>query len=749
MVRVNVFVGIIFVLKYRLVGSLSPQCRCRNQSFISRPFHNPNNSCDLIPTEDTVKKFNAYVKNRLKIFILLNISFTASSCENQISNSWNDCNETDSALNNVLFPYHWTWVYRGQNGMYPLMKYPYDYKINSLWTLAKTKVVLDAVLTIPDNCVVTIGDVSLFRMVFLSLNNMAEPVMMVDWTGFLCYDINNSQSFSGLNLLMHHFLGFVRGITVKYCCPLQKDPKRNHTVTDGQDYKFCTGKVIPTTILMDLTTILSVIGYLIFPFILCYFLKEEPLLDIVPPDSTYDWINTEDGVFSLEHLMRWVLWWDHPSLTASRVRRVLFILFSPFIVYYHIIVEYFYMKDVENEYLEKDIPLGLQSILFGFRQNYKNTDGFLGGSWVWLAVYGVSIIFIVCRPKNIGSAIIGRQALQKKSSFTFLILDAATLKKYSSVDVSGHENYQLVFEMLKANLLLVLNSKFWIAIVGKWKNDIVKLWTRRYECKPTILIRLIVNICIMIVYIFLCLAEILACFCYYGCPIIFVFISVNVSIYDEIGCFLFNNMSRRFQRVPFLVFVAIFLLSISLTSLFLLYIFLLISYICLCSFFILNLTMLFTLIGIILTPEYIGYLAYLMSAVIYVNIIYKTFINKYNSLLALVARSPSIYVVNIQKSQFIRQDIFYDIVEQIRPLRFELSLLLLKYFLLLLYLTMSYNIIKQYDLSLQYTEKILSCLLITQIPIIVMNILSQLGNNSYQKEFNEKKSVKKILRRKR
>ena len=738
MVCMAVIIGTIFLLGSQLAEALSSNCRCKNDKIKSRS----TGHCDLIPTEETVELFSRTIKNREKVFLLLDISFVASDCERQISNSQNDCNQTDKSLDQILFPYLWTWIYKGENGMFPLMTYPYDYEIHSLWTLVKTKVPLNAVLEIPDNCVVTVGNISLFRKVFQSLKNMTRPIMKSKWKSYLCYNIDNTKSFSNTSLLIHRFFGFVRGIAVKYCCQLKEMTRTE--LEPGHD-KFCSGEVVQTTMLMDIANILGALLFYFCPLIICFLLKEEPPACIFLPGSPNDWINTDDGVFCLQHLLRWITWWDHPSLIASRIRRILFVILSPFIIYYHIISEYLYMKDIQKEYIKRNIPLGIKGIPFGFDKNYKNTEGFLGGTLVWLPLYFSITTLIICIPKNIGDAITGRLSIQRRSSSTFLIFDKDTLKKYSSIDISDYVSYRSAFETMRANLLLIIQYKFWIDLTDKWKTKIGCLWKYQNRNILIMIFCVMYNICLTAVYLFLFFVEACACFFYYSCPIIFTYISINVNIFEQIDSY-WSKISERYRQVPEIIFQGLYGLSIILTWIFLFYIFILTCYIYLCSFFVLNLTIIFTVTGIIITPEYISYLAYVASAMFYINNIYKTFTDKYTVLLNLVAKTPSVYVISSKNLKFIRQEIFYIIVEKIRPLRSELLLLLSKFFVLFLYLSMSYNIIQQYELSIQYTEKILSCFLITQVPKIVIDLLTFITKKSLQSEINEQKKVKAILK---
>jgi hypothetical protein len=215
---------------------------------------------------------------------------------------------------------------------------------------------------------------------------------------------------------------------------------------------------------------------------------------------------------------------------ASRIRRFLFVLLCPVLVYINVCVLHLipgqYQLAVDK--VVHGIPTGLESVVAGYEVSRHMFMPVIGGPYVFVALYHVAGLIIVVWPPDLGFVLASGVHTQINSAVgSPLTLSPQTLEELSLVQYTTHAGYRKVFSFMWAQLYALLNPQFWkLAIKLQIQRGRVLLSPRRRNCKsrasrvlPKLLwfIFAIPNIIIYIVY---CILEMICCLAYYGIPLI-------------------------------------------------------------------------------------------------------------------------------------------------------------------------------------------------------------------------------------
>ncbi|CAI9716682.1 Hypothetical predicted protein [Octopus vulgaris] len=562
---------------------------------------------------------------------------------------------------------------------------------------------------------------ALKRIIFMDKLQMAE-------SGYMCFYINLSQDMkknSPGTFEAHKRIGNNRELLKNYCCKLYKNGSYFY-----HSKSICSGKIIENAMFQNLARIAGAVLWAILPLLISFVSKAKvpshsrqlnlPLFahdefiftikNTLPYKS--EWINVKHNIYTFSHFLSWVFCFHNSSFFASRLRRFLCILFSLSVLFLDLLMHYFFLYETIEILYQDGIPLGYRALLLGITESYDNTDGFMGGPFLWFTVY-IFFSFILFVLPSRTSETIAYNTLHQRSTFTFLIQNITLLEKYGSLNVSTQQDYDLLYAIMKANVSTALNSNFWILIMYTWFKRIKKIWLYYYRRNifwQFIALWLFISITILFAVFSVC--ELFLCLVYYGIPFVYLILTLPLSYFRVYIFPLYLNPNYIFKIIAFILTFISFLCFI-VWGIYSIYIFA-VSFNILCEY-VFSIT-----VAVLAKPDTVGDIWFVSMFLLYGTAIIKAIQKQYDFILLESIKLTKSLRPNLVQSkygeEFIDASLFKTIIYHHFPLRYEIGKSIVKLFLIVTFFFACNNIISREDLNLSAFTKITLILMTSMMP---------------------------------
>ncbi|KAH3881330.1 uncharacterized protein LOC127879797 [Dreissena polymorpha] len=205
-------------------------------------------------------------------------------------------------------------------------------------------------------------------------------------------------------------------------------------------------------------------------------------------------------------------------IIVSRLSRLLIPVATFSIVGIQILLDYYYLNGFVHEAVDTGVPLGFRSILTGFTKSKKNFLPKLGGPFIASVCYLVVTSVLLVIPRSpIGilerGATWGDLSVCEKSP---LSLKPSTICLLGAVRLQNTRRYHTIYNILLAQIYMLMNFKFWKYSLGLQINR----WSALRKCRLCVLL--------LPVYVLFCALELLFALLLYGIPVVsFAFIVIK------------------------------------------------------------------------------------------------------------------------------------------------------------------------------------------------------------------------------
>ena len=442
-------------------------------------------------------------------------------------------NYTYGRTKDVILPKRWFWTYYSPDGFFPYLMWPVDFSILSFGLLDARTVPVDIYIDLKvnsPNCTLVLGEARTTYAIAKAFKQLTEDYLVDinprSYTySFWCYLAERPGERYSWDYFLAVYTGFPGDFEGYNCCrtDVEKTKKGDNlriTCLQHQIKKMYQCTVIPYVI--------SLIVFAYFPVFLTKL------------SST--WVNIDRGLTESEEDEEWLyasrkspltftvllcglcgLSNKYPNL-VSRMRRFLFILVGPCVIYIQLLV---YLKnDLINAFIRHGMPMSYLSMLGGFERSQKLFLPFLGGPYILLVVFYIGSFVFIFLPKSLDEIMDNCASIEQGNMYVhelyLLTFSDKLLEELSGVSVCKHHGYARLASRCKAGFFMVLNPHFWVHATRTQTERFVILrriiQVRGY--KKRCLMSVVVIPCLFLLYVVVCFTESLLCILYYGIPLL-------------------------------------------------------------------------------------------------------------------------------------------------------------------------------------------------------------------------------------
>ena len=500
-------------------------------------------------------------------------------------------NHTCIKKRDIIMPHHWFWTYYSPDGYFPYLKWPIDFSrlsfgLLDVKTYPKNITVFFQVNS--PNCTIFMGDSKTTQAICEAFRQLTDQYLVKINSRFYsysywCFLAERPNERNSWDYFFGVYFGFVSDFVGYNCCRTgYNDSATKEPGTLGLKYLEQIRKMRQCTIIPN---IISLIIFAYFPLCLTKFGKSDVRVDEryqgITPDDDFVFLSGHSSFIILTNiceLMSCISRTHHVLL--SRVRRFMFILLTPCIIYVQLAV---YQNDeVVKSFIRHGMPISYISMVGGFEESQNCFLPCFGGPFILLLSFFLGCLIFLLVPESLRGVLeneeepvcglISPREYHRSVVIPFSIGDA-TLEDLSSIPLSKQSGYCKMGKRCQAGIYMVLNPQFW--------RFFVKCQIERYTfvrgLVPVNLRHRTAYTCLFILgsslYIFACTIEIVLCAIYFGIPL-FAFIKHIVKCYiNSIMRKLFlvrqNDISEKpsilmkllslfivfFVAVPFIFFI--------------------------------------------------------------------------------------------------------------------------------------------------------------------------------------------------
>lgn len=456
----------------------------------------------------------------------------------------------------TFHPFRWYWTYKTNRGLYPYLHWSVDYKIMSFDLLDVKTLWKDPYIEMRVNgrCNLTMGTrntteliAEQFKVLVSRLSHKQLEVSQYQ-ESYWCYLAEAPGFRDTLGYQMARYLLYQTN-TINYNCCVTV---YNFTHSEYQ-VRCLDEQMTEWTQCTFGPYILGLILFLFCPIIICKatssssdhdrkprremaeLSEQSPLLSPGTtsiqnsPDDAHEenWLyldgnfpKTFFGVFASVVP-------DQYPVAVSRVKRSLFLLIWPSIVFIQIGVYKLRMPDVTRELVERGVPMGFLSLLVKNPFSQKSFVPAFGGPIVLLiSYYLLGIVFLIF-PKSLVS-VFENGIPQESSECTPLGLSATHIKKLSNINVTDNLGCRNATNLFLCSFYMLFRREFWVTVYQMQK--------RRYNCLFSCRQRSKILIIISPLYLLGCLLEALFCVVYFAIPILgFIVVIIRGAIKTSVA----------------------------------------------------------------------------------------------------------------------------------------------------------------------------------------------------------------------
>ena len=409
-------------------------------------------------------------------------------------------NDTSKVTANadVIRPFHWIWTFYTLNGLFSYLKWPSDFPIVSFGLLDARTLPDGKFLTLDvtgtPNCSLTIGEpdsvYSIAQALRVFTHNYLEKTRdenFFDYS-YWCYTTETPQVKETLAYKLKIYLGFPTSFLTYVCCHTEHSPVNSsdeRVICDGKHYEQnIESSVIPYA--------MSLIVFAYFPIALMK-CSAKLVKDDKSSHSTsrYGMLSDDTGIEESQTSVTSINAEKEPTdeyvyldgsapisvggllggccgcarrfpAAASRLRRVVFVILVPCLIYVRLFVYWKFMRKDVEALLDHHCPLGYLSMLGGFK---KSMDVFLplfGGPYALLVAFYIESLFFLVLPTDINKIFeMGSERSYSFSDSSPLFFDLQTLEMFSHVKILGRYGYSKAAAICTGGALMLTNPSFW------------------------------------------------------------------------------------------------------------------------------------------------------------------------------------------------------------------------------------------------------------------------------------------------
>ncbi|XP_052769190.1 uncharacterized protein LOC128209271 [Mya arenaria] len=509
-------------------------------------------SCFMSVANYSAWFFKGHLEINEPSFVQFKVAFTFENMSSPVQPEY---------MENAIEPYKWVWTFKSPKNSFPYLKYRSDFDILSFGLLdAKTtRTNLILYVNVSDSaCLLKLWDQT-------TLDSFGKALL--DLTVDYLSKLNKFYAFS-------------------YFCYLSEIPGIRETlgyrlsIYMGYPFEFerykCCNTFLKTKLMMKCSNppikrlkeasqapfALGLLAFAYFPILLFliggkllainrkYGRQNIPLQDVstssyVDIDESYDnyvYLNDEYpislfaiicGLFGLAQKF---------PLAVSRLRRALFILLTPSVIFIWIYIYYILSYEHTMVLLNRNCPMSYLSMIGGFEKSFKNFVPQFGGPYCLFAGYYIASVFFLLLPTSPDKIIqAGTYRYTTFGEISPLFLNIETIEQLSPYTVRHTVGYSRVSLLSLSMFYMVANPKFWsYAFHIQFRR--VRGSAGQHGAMS------ILKVFFLPLYIVVCIVEIVLCIVYYGFSIVnvigMIFIGYTVNLLN----FLFNAPTRRMEN---------------------------------------------------------------------------------------------------------------------------------------------------------------------------------------------------------
>ncbi|KAL3848531.1 hypothetical protein ACJMK2_019382 [Sinanodonta woodiana] len=442
-------------------------------------------------------------------------------------------------LPTAIRPSKWVWTYHPPNSVNPYLNWPVDFPILSFGLLCAKCLERDVFVHInvtPPDCTIALGYQNASLAIANALNEMTQKYLV--------------QFHESYNYSYWCYLAEIPGVrdTFAYQFALYfnfpVDFLRYKCCNSSFDYYNDTVEVSCPEMLTEKWRESTLVPYIIGLVLLCYCplilcswgdtleatgrkIPAESLYEDLDDSNNRQWIYLDGhSPISLTNLLCGLcdLAWKHP-VAVSRLRRWLFMLFSPILIYLQFLLYSTYQGDITLDLIDHGVPMGFLSMLGGVKKSKKLFVPMLGGPYCLLYMYYITGFIFLVVPRSLGDILQRGSRDSKYAGLSPLMLSTERIEEISMVSVDQYRGYKRLSRLLLARFYLIMMPRFWVEAVRiVWRRikghlDLLK----KYLPQPVFII-----LAFILVPLHLMFASVEICFSfvYYSIPIIWFMLVV-------------------------------------------------------------------------------------------------------------------------------------------------------------------------------------------------------------------------------
>ncbi|KAK3596628.1 hypothetical protein CHS0354_039806 [Potamilus streckersoni] len=363
---------------------------------------------------------------------------------------------TISALPTVIRPLKWVWTYHPPKSVIPYLSWPVDFSILSFGLLCAKCLDREVFIHInvtPSNCTIALGQYNASYAIATALNKMTQQYLAPTRKSYnyssWCYMVEipgvRDTLVYTFALYFNYPLDFIR---YKCCHSKFNYHKKSIAVfcPKRTKEKWRTSRLGP-----------YVIGLVLLcycPLILCCWGDTMAAIgQKIPQENAYENLDDSDkeqwvyldghAPISLTNLTCGLcgFGWKYP-MTVSRLRRALFILLSPILIFLQCLIYSTYQGDLTSDLINHGVPMGFLSMLGGMEKSKSLFVPMLGGPYCLLIVYYITGFFFLLIPRSLGDLVEKGSLDSKLAGLSPLVLSTKRIEEISMVQVSLYHGYK-------------------------------------------------------------------------------------------------------------------------------------------------------------------------------------------------------------------------------------------------------------------------------------------------------------------
>lgn len=441
------------------------------------------------------------------------------------------------STNGTILPTDWTMTTRGKYGGDFFTAWPVDYSLYSFGFL-NSRMLSDIPLNItvnPPGCDVLIGNINTDCGITHALSaqiNIQIKESHHNHSLKWCYIKEYKEARDTILYTMMVYFGIPYAMFGFHCC---QEDERILSCEDEYNMQWNGYQVLPYYV--------GIVFFCFFPIFLMKFsaramdsgnkFKDKSNLyeDLDSDKDEWVYLQTRSPVtFSKLILGMFGLGIKHP-VTASRIRRVIFVFIAPIVIYFEILMYHLGWPELVPALVKAKIPFGFASIAGGIVDCHPLFLPMIGGPFVALLTYLMIGIIVLALPRDLGKAVEKGISSDGNGRWTLLRLHTVTIEELSLKSCVNKIGYHKVHAVLKANIFMLINPTFWQFVINffvkRWKRCMLKVYAAvpSNQC-----IQYLLFLFLILFYVVICFTETILCILYYGIPI-FKFLTTMVNGY--------------------------------------------------------------------------------------------------------------------------------------------------------------------------------------------------------------------------